>query len=580
VTAPLKVFLSFAHEDESHRETLDKHLSALVREGLIEIWHDRQITGGREWAGAIDQALKGSDIVLLLISADFLDSDYCNDVELTEAIRMHDAKQARVVPVILRSCDWEKSQFARFNALPADGKPVVEAEHPDQCFKAVAKGLRAIVGELRGETDGISARLPSQAEPASQPQPFVTDIGKVPKTAEPQSESQGAAAETVSATKAAGTEPAATPKPRHFTIGKISLLGMVEIGPFEIRLPTPVTALFGVIALALLVGIVGFFTVQGPRADAREAMRMARYDVALTRLADVPGWLDWWPTVVTMRKLARLGAGFQKSGQDWETLAEELRRQRAAAPADADLMVLEATYWLRREDYNKARELVAAALKEDDQNAEAWFLRGLDRDLARDVSNAALDYRRAVDLAPDSPQYRGNLARALLETGKVDESIQEYRKISQFPLARVEQALGHWSRGETGEAAGAQGDAIKMLDDAKLMDSFYNRRGWMFLLSHKGVRLTSLQDKRCFASLGESASRRLAGESASAFPPAACSDPPLEIRELLADDLCRFVDARQPKRAAAAGELRGALGQPEICPTPVQPESAPPAKTS
>lgn len=125
MTAPLKVFFSCAHADEAHRKTLAKHLSAVEDEGLIAVWHDRKLTGGREWAGAIDAALRRAEIVLLLISADFLDSDYCNDVELTEAIRRHDAAQARVVPVILRSCDWEHSRFARFNALPPDGVPVV-----------------------------------------------------------------------------------------------------------------------------------------------------------------------------------------------------------------------------------------------------------------------------------------------------------------------------------------------------------------------------------------------------------------------------------------------------------------------
>ena len=79
MTAPLKVFISYAHADEAHRKTLAKHLSALEDEGLIAVWHDRKITGGREWAGAIDDALRSADIVLLLISADFLDSDYCND---------------------------------------------------------------------------------------------------------------------------------------------------------------------------------------------------------------------------------------------------------------------------------------------------------------------------------------------------------------------------------------------------------------------------------------------------------------------------------------------------------------------
>jgi hypothetical protein len=84
MTAPLKVFFSYAHADEAHRKTLAKHLSPLEDEGHIAVWHDRKITGGRAWAGAIDAALRSADIVLLLISADFLDSDYCNDVELTD----------------------------------------------------------------------------------------------------------------------------------------------------------------------------------------------------------------------------------------------------------------------------------------------------------------------------------------------------------------------------------------------------------------------------------------------------------------------------------------------------------------
>jgi hypothetical protein len=173
MTAPLKVFISYAHADEAHRKTLAKHLSALEDEGLITVWHDRKITGGREWAGAINDALRSADIVLLLISADFLASDYCNDVELTEAIRRHDAAQTRVVPVILRSCDWEHSPFARFNALPPDGAPVVEAEHPDQRFVAVARGLRAIGAELTSPDSVSITQNPtrSDASPTMSPTP-------------------------------------------------------------------------------------------------------------------------------------------------------------------------------------------------------------------------------------------------------------------------------------------------------------------------------------------------------------------------------------------------------------------------
>ena len=78
-------------------------------------------------------------------------------------------------------------------------------------------------------------------------------------------------------------------------------------------------------------------------------------------------------------------------------------------------MILEAQYWLRQENYDKARSLVEAASKEDQNNAEAWFLLGLDRDLSGDTAAAVDHYRRAVEAAPESPQYRSNLARGLLE---------------------------------------------------------------------------------------------------------------------------------------------------------------------
>src|SRR4030095_845839 len=167
-------------------QRLAKRLSALEDEGLIVVWHDRKITGGREWAGAIDDALRSADIVLLLISADFLDSDYCNDVELTEAIRRHDAAQARVVPVILRSCDWKHSRFARFNALPPDGEPVVEATHPDQRFLAVARGLRAIVAGVTSLDAVTTTQHPtlSDESPSTPPVPGAevpsADVGARP----------------------------------------------------------------------------------------------------------------------------------------------------------------------------------------------------------------------------------------------------------------------------------------------------------------------------------------------------------------------------------------------------------------
>lgn len=97
-----KVFFSYAHEDEALRDKLETHLSLLKRQGVIETWHDRRIGPGDAFGDDIDTALETSDIVLLLVSADFLASDYCHDIEMRRALERHAQGLARVVPIILR----------------------------------------------------------------------------------------------------------------------------------------------------------------------------------------------------------------------------------------------------------------------------------------------------------------------------------------------------------------------------------------------------------------------------------------------------------------------------------------------
>ena len=108
---PLRLFISYAHADEKLRQSLGMHLSALEREGLIDAWTDRDITAGQEWAGSIDENLEQADIVLLLVSASFLASAYCNDIELQRALERHERGDARVIPVILKPADWTAAPF-------------------------------------------------------------------------------------------------------------------------------------------------------------------------------------------------------------------------------------------------------------------------------------------------------------------------------------------------------------------------------------------------------------------------------------------------------------------------------------
>ncbi|HEX9002629.1 MAG TPA: TIR domain-containing protein, partial [Blastocatellia bacterium] len=145
----VRVFISYSHRDEALRESLDKHLSALRREGSIEAWHDRMITAGTEWAGEIDRNLESARIVLLLVSADFIASDYCVDVEMKRALERHAAGEARVIPIIVRPVDgWDRMPFGKLQALPDLGKPITTWENPDVAFANVAAGIRKAIGEL------------------------------------------------------------------------------------------------------------------------------------------------------------------------------------------------------------------------------------------------------------------------------------------------------------------------------------------------------------------------------------------------------------------------------------------------
>jgi hypothetical protein len=153
---PLRVFLSYSHKDDELCEQFLKHLSELKRQQLIEPWHDRRITPGAEWAGAIDAQLEAADIIILLVSADFLASEYRNDVEMKRALERSQSGEARIVPVILRPCDWEKSRFAGFQALPKGGKPVVDWPTADHGFTDTAKGLRRLIAELCGSAPVVA----------------------------------------------------------------------------------------------------------------------------------------------------------------------------------------------------------------------------------------------------------------------------------------------------------------------------------------------------------------------------------------------------------------------------------------
>ncbi len=138
----ISIFYSYSHKDEYHREDLETHLAMLRREGIIHEWHDRKIVAGGDIDNEVDINLEQADIVLLLVSPDFLASDYCWKKEMTFALERHESGSTTVIPVIVRPVDWKPSPFSKLKALPRDGKPVTTWDNKDLAWLNVATGLR------------------------------------------------------------------------------------------------------------------------------------------------------------------------------------------------------------------------------------------------------------------------------------------------------------------------------------------------------------------------------------------------------------------------------------------------------
>lgn len=140
-----RVFFSYSHDDETYRDQLEKHLAMLKHQGLIETWHDRRIAAGAPIDDTVAEELESADFILLLVSASFLASQYCYSREMRRAMERHETGTARVVPVIVRPCDWHTAPFGKLRAVPKDGKPITSWPNYDEAYADVAREIRSVV---------------------------------------------------------------------------------------------------------------------------------------------------------------------------------------------------------------------------------------------------------------------------------------------------------------------------------------------------------------------------------------------------------------------------------------------------
>ena len=149
---PIKQFCSFSHKDRALAEQLDEHFGVLRRLELVVHWFSYMIPPGDEWEPQVTEKLNSAEIILLLVSSSFIDSDYCYGVELRRALKRHEDHEARVIPVILRPCLWHIAPFGKSQALPDGGngvKPITTWDNMDAGFGSVVQSVHDVVKTMQ-----------------------------------------------------------------------------------------------------------------------------------------------------------------------------------------------------------------------------------------------------------------------------------------------------------------------------------------------------------------------------------------------------------------------------------------------
>lgn len=163
----ISLFYSYSHKDEEYRDQLENHLSVLKNENIIDEWHDRKISPGSNWEDDINRNLDNADVILLLISSNFLASDYCYDVETVTALDMHKNGQAVVIPVIIQPCLWNISKLgkkAKMQVLPNDGKPITTFDNKHEGWLQVAEGIHNVAQKILSEKRLTKKMLLNESE--------------------------------------------------------------------------------------------------------------------------------------------------------------------------------------------------------------------------------------------------------------------------------------------------------------------------------------------------------------------------------------------------------------------------------
>jgi tetratricopeptide (TPR) repeat protein len=450
----VRIFISYAHQDDYLRERLRVHLSQLERDGLVKAWDDREIPAGEQWADEIDERLESADIILLLVSADFIHSNFCYGKEMRRAIERHEEKKDRAVliPVILRKCDWKTAPFSRFQALPSGVKPISEWKTEDDYFEAVTEGLRKRIQQLvTSEAEGLVRR-------------------RDPKWWE-------------------------RPRVRWALLSMAVVVCLVTWWWLTASAAVDQEIRESLVALR-----------EGRYSDAKHALeRTSKHWVGLTRVGEV-------------LKKAELGVTLEaeENAIPVEQFAGRVAALLKENPKDPDLLFFAGTLAQRNQQNVDAITKFTEATERAPWFPEAYFNWGSLLLSRRDYPGALAVLEKAVEEAPFSSQFQNAVAYARLRTSDIKGAEDAYRKsvANGSILSRLELAQLLWLSGRFQEARDQQLTALNELSGGNLASKGHNRLPWSFdLESGAIVTLNHLREKICYARLSWLASRAMMSES-------------------------------------------------------------------
>ncbi|OYE03748.1 tetratricopeptide repeat protein [Nostoc sp. 'Peltigera membranacea cyanobiont' 232] len=418
----IEVFISYHQKDEELREELEKHLATLVREQTITSWHNGKTVAGQESQNEINKYLKRAGLILLLVSPDFIASDSHWTLEVTRALEQNAAGKARVIPVLLRPTDWDNPPIDKLSPLPSNRKPITKWDDRDEAFLEVVKGIRQEVERLVASSN----YLPPKDSSANQKPLALKPV-----------------------TDNAPSQPG----------------NQVETD-LTLELPLSIAELtYGTEKKIALDD--GSITVTVPSGFSPGKKLRIRGKGKLNPITNQRG--DLYLKVVSVQKVEVSLEDYQQKLRQYEQkLIEILQWEYPLSNHSREgLKNYQQMLKLRDEDVTQLEEQVTAQEQEKRQDKVTSLINEADRlREAKKFEEAAIKYKAALRLDPNSIIAHNNLGIALKGQGKLEEAIAAYQRALQidpnYAIAHSNLGLALSAQGKLEEAIAAYQRALQI----------------------------------------------------------------------------------------------------------------------